>query len=186
MKKILLLLIVMLLFAGCSKEDQNPSNNSENDTTQENGNTSDKNGSQEDVKEAGFVFETNGVKVPMNADSAPVIEALGESLNYLEAPSCAFQGIDKFYYYSGYELSTYPLDGKDYISSVDLKDDSVTTVEGIYIGSTLEDIVEAYGEDYTEESGVYTYTLGDTQLAFVIENNVAAAITYLAVVEGLQ
>ena len=43
-------------------------------------------------------------------------------MSYFEAPSCAFDGIDKTYTYAGFELLTYPKDDKDYVSSVVLKD----------------------------------------------------------------
>jgi len=192
MKKIILLITIMLLLVGCGKEAKGPVNDAdqENDTTQSSNDAQNNDAADDtatkDQQAVGFSFEYNGVKVPLNVEAAPVVEALGEQTDYFEAASCAFQGLDKFYYYSGFELDTYPLDGVDYISSVVFSDDSVSTVEGIYIGSTLEEIIKAYGENYTEESGLYTYILGETKLTILVENNVAAAITYLAIIEGLQ
>ena len=54
-------------------------------------------------------------------------------------------GIDKIYTYNSFELDTYPLDGEDFISSVLFKDDTVTTMEGIGIGDSVEKLTETYG-----------------------------------------
>jgi len=122
----------------------------------------------------------------MNVDVAPIIEALGEPVEYFEAPSCAFQGLDKIYYYNGFELSTYPLEDKDMISTVNFLDDSVTTEQGIYLGASLEEVIAAYGEDYIQELSSYTYNLNDTNLTFIVEADAVISITYFAVVEGLN
>ncbi|NLK26758.1 MAG: hypothetical protein GX306_00215 [Clostridiales bacterium] len=192
MKKISILLIVlMLLMTGCGGKEETPEDTGNADGTNKNATvneetSSDQQDKSEESQVAGFEFEYNGVTIPLNVDVAPILEELGESMDYFEAPSCAFQGLDKIYYYSGFELSTYPLDKKDFISSINLLDDTVTTKEGIYLGATLDDVISTYGEEYSEENGFYTYTLGETQLTFVVENDVVTAITYLALVEGLE
>ena len=192
MKKISILLIVlMLLMTGCGGKEETPEDTGNADGTNKNATvneetSSDQQDKSEESQVAGFEFEYNGVTIPLNVDVAPILEELGESMDYFEAPSCAFQGLDKIYYYSGFELSTYPLDKKDFISSINLLDDTVTTKEGIYLGATLDDVISTYGEEYSEENGFYTYTLGETQLTFVVGNDVVTAITYLALVEGLE
>ena len=42
---------------------------------------------------SGYVFSYNGTTIPVDADAAPVIEALGEPNSYFESPSCAAEGI---------------------------------------------------------------------------------------------
>ncbi|HHY81696.1 MAG TPA: lipoprotein [Clostridiales bacterium] len=165
MKRIITALIIVLVLAGCSSGKP----------------------VQGDIQNTRFVFEYNGVEIPVNTDAAPVIEALGEPLDYFEAESCAFQGLDKTYYYSGFELTTYPKDDDtDYISTIYFQDDSVSTPEGICIGSSAEDVIKAYGEDYTGGEGSYVYTLGDSTLTFVTENDVVVSITYQAIVDGMK
>lgn len=190
MKKILIIcsLILAVLLYGCSKEnipddtglpDDEPVAGKESKPADT--------GSTEDAADPGYVFEYNGVTIQMNTDVKPVLEALGEAQQYFEAESCAFKGLDKTWYYSGFELTTYPKDeNTDYISSVYFRDDSVSTPEGIYIGSTVEEMLAAYGDDYKGGNNSYTYEKGESSITFIAEDGEITAITYLALVEGLQ
>jgi len=191
MKKLIALIILIpavLLFAACAKDkDTLPESGQTQNTVKEDVTTEDKTDGVENTQaEEGFSFKINDVVIPMNVDVAPILEALGEADSYFEAASCAFQGLDKIYTYSGFEIYTYPNGEKDYISSVYLKDDSVQTDKGIYIGSSFDDVKKAYGEDYIEKAGEYVYTSGQTRLSFLIEDGYVAAITYSAIIEGLD
>ena len=127
---------------------------------------------------AGLVFRVNGVTIRMGEPVIPVLEALGEPLDRFEAPSCAFDGIDRIFFYRGFELFTYPVGDEDFILSVSLTDDSVTTTAGVYLGMTYEDMTAAHGEDYVQNLGQYTYTQGQASLSFIIENDEITAIIY--------
>lgn len=127
----------------------------------------------------GYVFEADGVKVGMDMEAAPIVKALGDPASYFEAASCAFEGLDKMYGYGSYEVDTYELDGKDYISGVIFKDDMISTPEGVSIGNTKDDMVKAYGEGFTNEQGMLVYEKEGTKLKFVLdENNEITSITY--------
>jgi len=128
-----------------------------------------------------FVFTSNGVKVIMNAEAAPIVEALGEAKDYFESASCAFNGLDKQYTYNGFVLSTYPKEDVDYVYGVELKDDTVETAEGICIGSSYDDVVAKYGPADSETSA--KYTKGDSQLLFLFTSGAVSSIQYLAVTE---
>jgi uncharacterized protein YceK len=184
MKKVIVLLAIILLLAGCSKEDTTPDSENTGTNTSADG-TSDSTDNSATTTE-GYSYEANGVTIPMNVDAAPIVEALGEPVEYFEAASCAFQGLDKIYYYNGFELGTYPSGDKDIVSYVNFLDDSVTTDKGIYLGSTAEEVIAAYGDDYTEDSGSYVYRLGETKLTFIVEADAVTSITYAAIVEGLN
>lgn len=182
MKKFILLFTVMLFLAGCSNDEDTTQRDKIDTANTLEGNSSD---SSKTATE-GFAYDYNGVIIPMNVDAAPIIKELGEPVEYFEAASCAFQGLDKIFYYNGFELGTYPVKDKDYVSYVNLLDDSVSTDQGIYLGSTLEDLVAAYGENYTEDGSSYLYRLGDTKLTFIIEEDTVTSITYYAIIEGLN
>lgn len=127
---------------------------------------------------AGYTFVSNGVTLPVDADAAALVEALGEPKTYFEAASCAFEGLDKFYTYSGFEIDTYPLDNKDYISLIILKDDSVTTPEGAAIGISKDDVIKTYGSDHQEQGDLIIYEKGGMKLCFIIQNGSVASIEY--------
>ena len=131
----------------------------------------------ETVISKGYVFVANGVTVEVDADMAPVLQALGEPASYFEAASCAFEGLDKIYTYNGFEIDTYPAQDKDLVSAVILKDDSVTTAEGICIGDSLEKLLEAYGEA-AQENGMLVYTKDGMKLCFILQDDSIISIEY--------
>ena len=125
-----------------------------------------------------YVFLAGGSAVSIDQDMAEVLAALGEAQSYFEAASCAFEGLDKTYTYPGFQIVTRPDGDKDYVNSILLTDDSVTTPEGLYIGSSKEDVTAAYGEG--EESGSsIMYTKDNTALSFILEGGKVISIEYL-------
>ena len=137
--------------------------------------------STEEAEITGFTFVAGDTVIAMNADAAPILEGLGEWENYAETTSCAFKGLDKTYSYPGFDLYTYPLNGKDNVNSVYFVDDTVSTPEGIHIGSTKEEMEAAYGTDYEEEFGAYTYTKDKSRLQFLVTDGVIDSVEYTAI-----
>ena len=133
MKRFIVLFTAALLFIGCGNTEQG--NQGTEASAGENMEQIADNSVQTPAE--GYSFTYQGVVISMNAEAAPIIEALGEPIDYFEAPSCAFQGLDKIYYYSGFELGTYPDSDKDYVSYVNLLDDTVSTEQGISLGQPL-------------------------------------------------
>ena len=134
----------------------------------------------EDAPEAkSYVFKSGNVSVAIDDEAAGILTALGEWHNYSESPSCAFNGLDKVYVYAGFRIQTYPLNGKDYIYSVELTDDSVTTPEGITIGTDSDQVKAAYGTP-TEESATLLLYKGDgVNLQFILRDGKVTNIQYL-------
>ena len=113
------------------------------------------------------------------ADPADLLPALGEPIDRLEAPSCVHDGMDRVYYYAGYEINTNPTaDGGEVIVSIYLSDDSITTDEGLRIGDSAEKITQLYGE-VTPEGGVYVYTKTDrgVSVSLNIQTNGSGEVT---------
>lgn len=125
----------------------------------------------------GYVFRVGDVAVEVDGDVAPVIEALGEPTSYFEAASCAFEGLDKIYTYQGYEIDTYPVQDRDLVSAVILKDDTVATAEGICIGDSLEKLLETYGEG-VQENGMLVYARDGMKLCFILQEDSIISIEY--------
>lgn len=127
-----------------------------------------------------FTFVYKDCSLPMNAEFAPLLEIIGEPVTYFEAPSCAFEGLDKIYTYEGFELTTYPDGDKDYISSIRLLDNSISTPEGITIGSTTEEAVAAYGSEYTASDELFTWENDNAMLSILFQDGEAISVEYIA------
>ncbi|MBQ6670934.1 MAG: hypothetical protein IJM80_04830 [Firmicutes bacterium] len=125
-----------------------------------------------------YYFQVKDVKVEMKADAEAVLKALGSYKSSYEAPSCAFDGMDKIYSYGAYDILTYTADGKDFISGVVLRDDTVETPEGIAIGSKLEDVKKKYNAK-EEGSSINVYS-ENCRLLIIFDNGVVTSIQYIA------
>ncbi|MDR0859026.1 MAG: hypothetical protein LBN97_08350 [Oscillospiraceae bacterium] len=127
--------------------------------------------------EAGFEFIYKGNAIVLGSKADDFIAKAGAPKDVFEAPSCAFEGIDKILYYPGFIINTYPIDGTDYILSVVLGDDSLTTPEGVYLGMGADEIPDVYGP-VSEKENALIYKKGGTTLTFITENGAVADITY--------
>lgn len=134
----------------------------------------------EDGPGSKYVFDYNGAEVAVNAEMAPLAAALGQPTDYFESESCAFQGLDKVYTYGSVIIRTYPEDGKDYVLSVQLRDDAVSTREGVRIGASRADVTAVYGEPAEQSDGALRYTDGGCTLTFILSDGRVTDITYTA------
>ena len=128
---------------------------------------------------AEYVFRSGDTVVSIDQDMAEVLAALGEPKEYFEAESCAFEGLDKTYTYSGFVITTRPDGEKDFVNSIALTDDSVTTPEGVYIGSPAADVAAAYGQSPGATDTFLPYAKGNTALNFVLSGGKVISIEYL-------
>ena len=135
---------------------------------------------EENIEEGGKVYTfTAGItKIAINAEVAPVLEALGDWSSYDESASCAFEGLDKIYTYDGFEITTYPLNGKDYIFLIDVYADNVVTEEGIRIGDIKPSVIATYGFPDKETSNSLVYNGNGMYLQFLFEEDEVTRIQY--------
>jgi len=197
MKKLIFLLMILSIFTlvACDNQssddpvsmgpDTQPTGNvntPENNNTQTD--TPSDNSDINDVDEPSsipdtFAYEIDGVVIEMNQNILYVIENVGEPLGIFEAPSCAFEGIDRVFAYPGVQIYTYPVGDDDFIHTITFFDDTIRTPEGrIRLGSSVQDVIDAYGEDFEDVSGVYTYRRGMTRIEFLIDNGIVMGISY--------
>ena len=121
-------------------------------------------------------FTYKGVSMVMGEEAAPVLEKLGEPKSYTEEPSCAFEGLDKTYYYGSFYLSTCPMEGRDCIYRIWFADDTVATEEGLRIGSTRAQAESLYGVGCFGGTNAFSQVLGNAKLTVLLENDLVSSI----------
>ena len=169
------------LAAGCGGKDEpttaaapNPASGSE--TTAGVDETAAANG----ASGSGFSFELKGASVAPGMKQDDLLAALGDADNTFEAPSCAGEGTDYTFTYGSVEISTVPnADGVNEVNTIVLKDDLVSTPEGVSLFMGVTDMTNAYGEGYAANGNAYTYTRGNALLQFIVENDEITSIQYM-------
>ena len=126
-----------------------------------------------------YAATVKNVKVKIDADATQILQSLGEWTTYGESPSCAFEGLDKIYGYGAFDILTYPLNGKDYVSGVYLNDDSFATEEGIAVGADKEAVIKAYGEPDSQSDTYLRYEGEGMSLTFLLKNNRVSSVQYV-------
>ena len=133
--------------------------------------------------EAGFLLEPfyfpfGDASIQLGANMEDVIGLLGSPLDTFEVPSCAFEGTDIVFRFPGIQIHTVPLGEVHMVHTIALFDDTVSTAEGIMLGSALDDLLLAYGSEYVEEFGLYTFARGYSSISFLVRDGYVFAITY--------
>lgn len=186
MKKYWFLPLSLCLLTACSSDDGGASSTGTASSSNSAASSETAASTEVDTSSNGdagmFTYQNFGFNLA--EDISPALTALGEPVDYFEAPSCAFDGLDKIFYYSSVELRTYPVDEVDHLSEILLKDDTVTTAEGSYIGMSVDDMLEKQGSHYTQDGNQYTFPHGDSHLIFIADSEgVVIAINYSTGVE---
>ena len=164
-----------LAMGGCGSQQGNP------DGGNTSGNQSQNSGDVETDTQGtvyGYTFFSNGVNISVDVDMEEIKDALGEPKSVFEEPSCAAQGTAYLYSYSGYEINTYPDGDKNRIAYILLKDDTVSTPEGIDLSMTKEDVIAAYGEDYQGDDKKISYEKDGMTLNFMFDGDNMVSIEY--------
>ena len=125
-----------------------------------------------------FTFAHKGTEITLHAPAAAIVSALGEPVKYTESTSCAFEGLDKSYYYGSFYLETYPKGEEDFVYGWWFADDSVSTPEGIYIGAAQTEVEKAYGADSFNGTNTYVVKKQAGTLTVIITDGVVSSIQY--------
>lgn len=112
-----------------------------------------------------YFVEYNGSKVEVGTD-ASIITSLG-SYTSENGEACGTDEKDVIYTLAGLEIQTHVKGGDEYIRLIKILDDSVLTHEGVTIGSTRDEVIDAYGNNFTEGSGgAIRYEGGNSNIEF--------------------
>lgn len=123
-----------------------------------------------------LVFIYNGIRINLDEDINDVTAAIGQPDDMISAPSCYYDGDDKTFVYDGFKVNTYPDGSNDYVVSVELVSDNVSTVKGVSVGMNIDDALAVYGSDYTVNGFNYQYQIGDKYMYFYVQNSVISVI----------
>ncbi len=125
------------------------------------------------------VFAYKGIEIPMNALAQPIVDQLGEPKSFTEEASCAYEGMDRTYFYGSFYLQTYAAQDGERVQSLWIVDDTITTPEGVYIGMNRDGVAAAYGEENFADNGACIMADGDISLTILFENDAVSSIQYL-------
>ena len=110
-----------------------------------------------------FAFNYNGYDFIV--DTALDESKLPDNYEVAMEASCAGVGLATTYKTSAFDVEL-RLNSDDIITRIFLKDDTVSTAEGIHIGSTMEEVRAAYGEPAIDTGLSLAYTKGSSKLQF--------------------
>ena len=122
-------------------------------------------------------FQYNGKSVSLGENINKVISKLGKAVSVSSAPSCHGAGEDKTYVYNGFEIYTYPNNGSDCVNEIIVTSPSISTSKGIKVGSTENDVIAAYGKNYST-AGYYNVYGTTKSIQFYIVDGVVDHIDY--------
>lgn len=169
--------LLILSIAGCSSDTKVISKDSGSETSAasavDNNNAAATTEGGEAAGEASvrYVFNYKGTEIFADQDANAIVQKIDETPSYFEEPSCAADGMSKYYTYSDFEIITYPDGDNDLIGCISLSTDNVATAEGIDLSKAKADVIAAYGDGYTEVPGGIAYTDGTTILTFFFDTD---------------
>ncbi|MBE6991180.1 MAG: hypothetical protein E7430_01195 [Ruminococcaceae bacterium] len=134
------------------------------------------------INEEDFVVVINGGELTFDMTMDSVFELLGTEYEYSEAISCAYDGMDKTFAYSDIEIYSWPDGDIDRVSEFLIFSDICTTARGITVGSTLDDVIAAYGQG-SEVGSMVEYEALGRLISFNISDGVVADIDFMTVQE---
>ena len=153
-----LIVAIIILFGGCSAENMEAQNTMEE-----------------------YVFSYQETQIAMHAEATPILEILGEPISCTEQTSCAFDGMDKTYYYGSFYISTYPDGDSDRIYSVWFSDDTVATEEDIRIGDTIAEVERIYALKADLDSREIVLQGNSSRLRILLKDQIVTSIIYEAI-----
>jgi len=130
--------------------------------------------------EAEWYFQKGEVKIHIGDEATALISALGNYSDRFEEKSCAFEGMDVTYTYPSFMIITAKKNGEseETVSQIVLRDDTVETPEGVYIGSSVASVEKAYNTTVGDAKNV-RLNKGNSDLLFIFDEGVVGSIQYL-------
>ena len=155
----LLLTIVIMLFGGCSHNNETLIG-------------------KPFKPDSDTAFVIDGKTRRIKGDADELINAVPGEYSYSEALSCMTEGYDKTYDFGFIKIETVPSGGEDRLSCITVTGEGISTPRGISVGSSKEDVISAYGENGYKEGPYLVFSesgdpndISGAKLYFKIEND---------------
>lgn len=128
-----------------------------------------------------LTFSYGSTVIRLGDDIGDVVSAIGEPDSVTTAGNCLGGGEIKLYSYAsyGFNIQAYPDGGDSFnVTVISLVNSDVMTEKGVKIGTSEEDMLAIYGDNYEAVSSTtYRYTAADgSYLQFYIEDGEVADI----------
>ena len=160
MKKFLALCMVLLLIASMAACTDTPDDN--NDIAPKN-------------HTVNYSVNYMEVQIDVGVEAKDIISKLGDYTSE-DGEACGTNEKDVIYTLSGIEIETHVSGDSEIVRQIKIVNDSQSTQKGITIGSTRDEVISAYGNNYTEgSSGALRYE-GDSsaiEFHFGVSGNVS-------------
>ena len=124
-----------------------------------------------------LLFEFGGASINIGDNAQSFVGAVAPN-NEESAPSCYGNGEDINYYYDDFTIYVWNENGNYLTYGIDITGTGAATSRGITVGSSVDDLKAAYGEDYKELGSDYVYTYGEYNLHFTIAGDTVTKISY--------
>lgn len=142
---------------------------------------------QKELAASDLSMTVNGKTVTAESGVSDVLEVFGGAYDMAEAVSCVYSGMERTYSGEDFILYTYPGDdGQEHLMEA-YATANVKTARGVAIGSSLKDVEEAYGSNYTRAGSVVTFELPNDNeqmvpagIYFELEDDIVTAIGVVA------
>ena len=125
-----------------------------------------------------FYVNYKDTKIELDKKAESVLEKLGEPKYSDNLGDCGGIGVQMKYTYDDITVNTLKEKDGEVIHKIGFLNDLVSTPKGISIGSSEQEVRDAYGTPSSEENGKLTYTSGDLELEFTVKNGSVSAINY--------
>lgn len=126
-----------------------------------------------------YTFAVGGADISIGDDINSISARVGEYNSLSRSPSCAGEGTDEMYVYSGYKIFAGRVGDVCRIVSIELTNDTRRTKEGIRIGDSISAVVGAYGDNYTLMGSRMIYRGKNATLHFLVKDGKVSSIKYL-------
>ena len=125
-----------------------------------------------------FYVNYKDTKIELDKKAESILEKLGEPKYSDNLGDCGGIGVQMKYTYDDITVNTLKEKDGEVIHKIGFLNDLVLTPKGISIGSSEQEVRDAYGTPSSEENGKLTYKSGDLELEFTVKNGSVSAVNY--------